>query len=213
MLFRSGTERIRIDGVRELSDSEFVLMPDRIVTGTYLMAAIASRGRCMLREAPQEQMANVISAAEQMGARIERMPEGMRVDARAAVKALPMLRTAPHPGFPTDLQSQVMAALCLADGESRIQESVFEARFRTAGELAKMGADISICGQEARIQGTVRLHGETVAAPELRGGAALVIAGAAAEGRTRIEGCHYIQRGYEDICRDMRALGADIRMI
>lgn len=209
----AGTERIRIDGVRELSDSEFVLMPDRIVTGTYLMAAIASRGRCMLREAPQEQMENVISAAERMGARIERMPEGMRVDARAAVKALPMLRTAPHPGFPTDLQSQVMAALCLADGESRIQESVFEARFRTAGELAKMGADISICGQEARIQGTVRLHGETVAAPELRGGAALVIAGAAAEGRTRIEGCHYIQRGYEDICRDMRALGADIRMI
>lgn len=209
----AGTERIRIDGVRELSDSEFVLMPDRIVTGTYLMAAIASRGRCMLREAPQEQMENVIAVAERMGARIERMPEGIRVDGRAAVKAVPILRTAPHPGFPTDLQSQVMAALCLADGESRIQESVFEARFRTAGELAKMGADISIHGQEARIQGVSRLHGAAVAAPELRGGAALVIAGAAAEGRTRIEGCHYIQRGYEDICRDMRALGADIQMI
>lgn len=209
----AGTERIRIEGVRELSDSEFVLMPDRIVTGTYLMAAIASRGRCILREAPQEQMENVITAAERMGARIERMPEGIQVDGRAAVKALSMLRTAPHPGFPTDLQSQVMAALCLADGESRIQESVFEARFRTAGELAKMGAEISIYGQEARIQGVGRLHGGEVAAPELRGGAALVIAGAAAEGRTRIEGCHYIQRGYEDICRDMRMLGADIRMI
>lgn len=209
----AGTEKIRIDGVRELSDSEFVLMPDRIVTGTYLMAAIASRGKCMLRRAPQEQMQNVITAAERMDARVERMPEGIWVDGRKAVRALPMLRTAPHPGFPTDIQSQVMAALCLADGESRIQESVFEARFRTAGELAKMGADISIHGQEARIQGVGRLHGETVAAPELRGGAALVIAGAAAEGRTRIKDCHYIQRGYEDICRDMRALGADIRMI
>ena len=141
------------------------------------------------------------------------MPEGMRVDARAAVKALPMLRTAPHPGFPTDLQSQVMAALCLADGESRIEESVFEARFRTAGELAKMGADISICGQEARIQGAVRLHGETVAAPELRGGAALVIAGLAADGITVVDDIYYIERGYEEFEKKLAALGAMIEKV
>ena len=206
-----GTDRIWIDGVKGLSDSEFRLMPDRIVAGTYLMAAIATRGSCMLREAPQGQLGSVIAAAERMGAVIRQTPEGILVDGRNAERPLAMLDTAPHPGFPTDMQSQIMTALCLARGESRLREHIFEARFRTAGELMKMGADIQITGQEARIRGTARLHGASVRAPELRGGAALVIAGMAAEGKTRIEDCHYIRRGYEDICEDMRKLGADVK--
>lgn len=206
----AGTDRIWIEGVKELSDSEFFLMPDRIVAGTYLMAAIASRGRCLLREAPQEQLGSVLAAAERMGAVIQKMPEGILVDGRNADRPLGLLDTAPHPGFPTDLQSQLLAALCLGKGESRLRERVFEARFRTAEELVKMGADIQVTGREARIRGVGCLHGASVKAPELRGGAALVIAGAAAEGKTWIEDCHYIGRGYEDICRDMRQLGADI---
>ena len=204
----AGTEHIQIEGVKELSDSEYDLMPDRIVAGTYLMAAIATRGRCLLRKAPQEQLENVIAVAEKMGAVVSKKTEGLLVDGRKAEKCLPLLCTAPHPGFPTDLQSQVMTALCVAKGESRIRESVFEARFRTARELARMGADIQIVGQEAKIRGSM-LHGAKVRAPELRGGAALVVAGAAAEGRTWISDCHYIGRGYENICRDMRNLGAD----
>ena len=206
----AGTDRIWIEGVKALSDSEFYLMPDRIVTGTYLMAAIATRGKCMLREAPWEQLGSVAVAAERMGAVIRKMPEGVLADGRKAERPLEILDTAPHPGFPTDIQSQMLAALCLAKGESRLREHVFEARFRTAGELAKMGADIQVTGREARIHGVSRLHGASVKAPELRGGAALVIAGAAAEGKTLIADCHYIGRGYEDICGDMRKLGADI---
>jgi len=208
----AGTDRIKIEGVKELKDSEFCLMPDRIVAGTYLMAAVASRGACMLYGAPAEQMESVLDAAGRIGAGIRRLPEGIYVDGRSAGRPL-CLDTAPHPGFPTDLQSQLMAALCLSPGESLIREHVFEARFGTAAELAKMGAEILIQNREARICGVSRLHGAAVRAPELRGGAALVIAGAAAEGKTVIEDCHYIRRGYEDICRDMRALGASIMAV
>lgn len=205
----AGTDRIRIEGVKELKDSEFCLMPDRIVAGTYLMAAIASRGTCMLKEAPAEQMESVLDAAGRIGAAVRWYPEGLLVDGRRANRPL-CLDTEPHPGFPTDLQSQLMAALCLSSGDSLIREHVFEARFGTAAELAKMGAEIRIRNREARICGVCHLHGAVVKAPELRGGAALVIAGTAAEGKTVIEDCHYIRRGYEDICRDMRALGACI---
>lgn len=207
----AGTGRICIEGVKELKDSEFYLMADRIVAGTYVMAAIASRGVCMLREAPGGQMESVLAAAEKMGASVRRLPEGIAVDGSGAGSPLEILDTAPYPGFPTDIQSQIMGALALASGESRLRERIFEARFRTAAELAKMGADIRIKEREAVIRGVRRLHGAEVEAPELRGGAALVIAGAAAEGRTTVKGCHYIRRGYEDICRDMRALGANIK--
>lgn len=206
-----GTDSIWIEGVEELRDSTFELTPDRIVAGTYLMAAIATRGRCMLRKAPAEQMGSVIDAAGRMGAVIRRMPEGIAVDGRRADQPLECLDTSPHPGFPTDIQSQLMAALSLASGSSRLREQIFEARFGVAEELTKMGADIRIRGREALICGVGHLHGASVRAPELRGGAALVIAGAAAEGKTVLADCHYIYRGYEDICRDMRALGADIK--
>ncbi|MCI5995907.1 MAG: UDP-N-acetylglucosamine 1-carboxyvinyltransferase [Blautia sp.] len=206
----AGTGKITIEGVEKLSDSEFCLMPDRIVAGTYLMASIATRGICILKSAPAVQLKSVFAAAVRMGALISVASDDIRVDARGAGGILPVVDTAPHPGFPTDLQSQLMAALCLADGESHVREKVFECRFRTAKELIKMGAEIEVKNCDARIHGVRMLHGARVKAPELRGGAALVLAGAAAQGKTLIEDCHYIERGYEDICRDMRQLGADI---
>ena len=118
--------------------------------------------------------------------------------------------TGPHPGFPTDLQSVLMAVLSVADGESAVRETVFESRFATAGELAKLGADIRLDCDTARIRGRERLYGASVEAKDLRGGAALAVAGLLADGVTRIGGCKYIVRGYEDICRDLAGLGASI---
>ena len=202
---------LRIEGVSELRDSEYDLMPDRIVAGTYLMAAVATRGCISLTNAPIAQLTEVLMTLEHMGAWLEYEEGVLKINAREADQPVEQLMTMPYPGFPTDLQSPLMAALSLAKGKSCIVESVFEARFKAAGQLNRMGARILIDGQEAVIDGVSRLNGEQVIAPELRGGAALVIAGLAAEGKTLIQNSYFIDRGYEDISRDFRQLGAYIR--
>lgn len=207
----TGDYLIRIEGVSELLDSEYKLMPDRIVAGTYLMAAVATRGCISLRNVPVGQLTEVLKILQQMGAWIEYDKAILKIDASRADIPVKILETMPYPGFPTDLQSPLMAALCLANGRSHIIESVFEARFKAAGQLNRMGARITIDGQEAIIDGVAALKGVQVIAPELRGGAALVIAGLAAEGQTQVLSSHFIDRGYEDISRDFRLLGADIR--
>ena len=136
---------------------------------------------------------------------------GMYFQMKHRPKALPGIRTAPYPGFPTDLQSPLMAVCARADGQSRIWETVFESRFRTAQELQKMGAEIFVQGNLATIKGKARLHAASLRAPDLRGGAALVVAALFAEGISEISGLEYISRGYEDIGADLCLLGANIR--
>lgn len=208
----AGSSYIVIKGVSELHDSEYTLMPDRIVAGTYLMGALATRGICCLKDVPIEQLEEVFRVVKQMGAMVYLEKCDIIIDGRQAIHPVAYLETEPHPGFPTDLQSQLMAVLCLAKGESRIRETIFEDRFKIYSDLNRMGARVTVDKREAGITGVAALRGAQVAAPELRGGAALVIAGLAAEGRSAVQKYEYIKRGYEDICADFRQLGADITL-
>lgn len=209
-IWGEGTSCIRIEGVAELRDSIYTLMPDRIVAGTYLLAAAATRGQIFLKEARKQEMEAVVFALQDMGARFWEQEEGLGIDGSEAVRPAARVYTAPYPGFPTDLQSQLLAALCLAEGKSVVQECVFEGRFRIAAQLNRMGACVTTDGRKAFVDGRSCLRGTDVKAEELRGGAALVIAGLAAEGTTRVFGCSFIERGYEDIAGDLRKLGARI---
>ncbi len=148
-----------------------------------------------------------------MGACVAVGDEGIGVDVIRKLKAVPYLKTEVHPGFPTDLQSPLMAALAVAQGQSVIEESIFENRFRIVDNLKKMGADIEVVKNKAYINGVEKLQGAGVEAEELRGGAALVVAGLAAEGKSVVGNRHFIERGYENICKDLRNLGADINII
>lgn len=208
-----GGEELLITGVEELKDTEHTLIPDRIVAGTYLCAAAGSRGRITLNEVIPKNLGSLLEVLEQAGAKIQRKAGGVTLDGKTAVLPVSRVETAPYPGFPTDMQSQLMAFLCGGQGVSRITENLFEARFLIAEELKKMGAEVVIQERTAWILGGNQLKGTCVTARDLRGGAALVIAGLMAEGETVINGCQYIDRGYEDICRDLAMLGADIRRI
>ncbi|MCD8347953.1 MAG: UDP-N-acetylglucosamine 1-carboxyvinyltransferase [Lachnospiraceae bacterium] len=201
--------RIRIIGKKKLEAVRYRLDADRIVAGSYLLAGAACGGTVHFRNLPAEQLAALLAILSRMGVAIT---EEGTLCAEGRLLAAGDVVTAPYPGFPTDLQSPLMAVLCVAQGVSQICETVFENRFRTAAELRKMGADITIEGSCARMKGTAALHGADVNAPDLRGGAALVAAALAAAGRSRIQGYDYIARGYEDICRDFQSLGADIRL-
>ncbi|MCD8073857.1 MAG: UDP-N-acetylglucosamine 1-carboxyvinyltransferase [Lachnospiraceae bacterium] len=207
---RERGRRIRIFGKQTLGPVRYRLDADRIVAGSYLLAGAACGGSIHFRNLPAEQLSALLAVLSRMGVQVA---EDGRMCAGERPLAVENIATAPYPGFPTDLQSPLMAALGLARGESRIWERMFENRFRTAACLRKMGADITIEGSCARIKGTATLRGGAeVRAPDLRGGAALVTAALAASGRSRIEGYEYIARGYEDICRDFQSLGAEIRL-
>lgn len=208
-----GDGTLEITGVEELRDSEYTLMPDRIVAGTYLLAAAGTRGRVKMKQDSVRHLDALFDVLERTGASIS-LEDGMVcMDAGNARRPAAQVATGPYPGFPTDLQSQLMVFLSGADGVSCIEENLFESRFLIAGELTKMGADIAIDGNRARINGAAGLHGTQVQARELRGGAALVAAGLMAQGKTLIGGEHFIRRGYEDICRDLAQLGARIERI
>lgn len=208
-----GSGELTVKGVDSLCGAEYRLASDRIVAGTYLLAAAGTRGRITLRGAPAEELETLLRVLEHTGAKFECGTDTVVMDAREAYRPVPFLETKPYPGFPTDLQSQMMAFLCRARGVSEIEETLFESRFLIAKELASMGADISVCGRRARIRGKEALYGACVRAQELRGGAALVAAGLAAEGKSVISGIGFIRRGYQDIVRDFRNLGADIHEI
>lgn len=203
---------IRIRGVKQLRAVTYHLHPDRIVAGTYLLAAAAAGGCVRIEHYPWEESHTFLKLIRQMGICYERY--GDRIELLECSERYPIsyMETAPYPGFPTDLQSQLMAVLCRVQGESCICERLFERRFATVKELRKMGADITVAGRCAAIKGVPLLRGAELKAPDLRGGAALVIAALQAEGCSRIENVEYIERGYEDICRDLKQLGADIRL-
>lgn len=205
-----GSDRLEIWGVDELRDTEFQVPGDRIVTGTYLSAVMAAGGEAVFRRGSPECLGIVLDTMRAMGADIKVCGDEVFIRMEERPKAVSIV-TSPYPGFPTDLQSMAMTLLAVGQGKGYLKETVFEGRFATAKELHKMGAEIIIEGSEARITGKSPLKGAAVKACDLRGGAALVVAGLAADGQTRIMDCGHIFRGYEDICRDLRKLGGRIR--
>lgn len=207
----AGKSRIAVEGVRRLYPAEFFLGGDRICAGTYLAATAMTAGDVTVMGAEPEELREPVYILRRMGADIsikEREKEiRLRMDQRPGPVSL---CTGPYPGFPTDLQSVFLAAASVACGESRITETVFEARFAAAALLRQFGARIRIEGQTAVALGTYPLRPGIADAPDLRGGAALVLAGLAADGLSIIGSCRHIRRGYEDLCRDLGSLGAEI---
>lgn len=199
-----------IQGGCKLHGVQFRVPADRIVAGTYLFSVLGTGGHIFLRDAPVSQMRSMLKLAAEMGAEVTVSGEGLSVIASAGKRAVPYVKTDIYPGFPTDMQSPLMAALSTAAGVSVIEETIFEDRFRMALELTKMGAEILTDGRKAVITGVEKLYGCEVSAKELRGGAGLVIAGCMAEGETIVRNRHFIERGYEDICRDYQDLGVNI---
>lgn len=205
-----GSEVLIISGGGFLHGVQFKVPADRIVAGTYLFSVLGTGGHVLLRDAPIGQMHEILKVAVKLGAEMEVSKEGLSVICAPVKKSLPYIKTEVYPGFPTDLQSPLMSVLSAAPGISVIEETIFENRFRMAAELRKMGADILIDGKKAVITGREGLHGCEVFAGELRGGAGLVIAGCMADGETIVRNRHFIERGYEDICRDYQNLGVNI---
>ncbi|MCM1187996.1 MAG: UDP-N-acetylglucosamine 1-carboxyvinyltransferase [bacterium] len=206
-----GTGRISVRGGKRLCGTEYTVPADRIVAGTYLLACVGTGGSVLLERAPREEMTAVMETAGRMGAHFCFSEQGIYVQGPARPSAAGCIRTAPYPGFPTDLQSMALAVETVGDGVTQIEETIFEDRFRIVEELRRMGADIEQTDvRHVLVRGVDALHGSRVEAKELRGGAALVTAGLMARGKTTVTGCPYIYRGYENICRDFRELGARI---
>lgn len=206
-----GTDRLTIRGGRRLYGTEYRVPADRIVAGTYLFGCLGAGGNVFLEEAPWQDMEAVLETAGRMGASLCTAPEGLYVQAPARPRNVACITTKPHPGFPTDLQSVALAVAARGSGDSLIRETIFENRFRVAEELRRMGACLEKQGSDSvLVHGVESLQGARVESKELRGGAALVAAGLMAQGETVVTGCQYIYRGYENICRDFRELGARV---
>jgi len=209
----AGTDRIRIRGVNRMYGAEYTIIPDRIVAGTYLLGAVMTGGHVTVFPAPSDQLEPLPAKLREMGALVLPDGSGITVVGRGRPKALDAIRTSPFPGFPTDLQAPLLAALCLAEGTSVLTETVFESRFKHVGELNRLGARINVVGRTAVIRGVDCLTGAVVTASDLRAGAALTLAGLAARGITVVDEVHHIDRGYANMLLDLRALGAAIERI
>ena len=205
-----GTELLIVEGGLPLHDTRFRVGGDRIAAGTYLMAAVAGGGEGILDGIRTEELENVIEVLREMGVSIYSEPTLLYARCGNRPQAV-SVKTGPYPEFPTDLQPVLMAALSRAEGRSRLEETVFENRFAAAQELQKMGAHIVCNARTAWIEGQEKLLGAQVQAKDLRGGAALIAAALGAEGWTQVSDCEHIERGYEDICRDLQHLGVQIR--
>lgn len=208
-----GTDRIRIRGVRELSGGCMQVPPDRIVAGTYICAAGITRSEITLENVEEEELGAFLEVYGKMGGQYKGNSGKLIVNGKGIHRPVQYLETGVYPGFPTDLQSQMMAVLTTVPGESHIVEQIFEDRYKIAKELIHMGADIRIRGKEAVIFGGSPLHGCKVQARELRGGAALILGALGARGVTILEGYSFVQRGYAHICEDLNRLGASVKRI
>ena len=206
-----GSSTITIEGVEALHGCEYAVMPDRIESGTFLVAAAATRGRVMVREARADTLEAVLVKLEEAGAHIEVSEQGILIDMKGQRPKAVSLRTAPYPAFPTDMQAQFVALNAVAEGHSRVIETIFENRFMHVQELCRMGADIALEGNTAIIEGVETLSGAPVMATDLRASASLVIAALAAEGETVVDRIYHIDRGYECIEEKLRMIGANIR--
>ena len=205
----AGTNEIEVTGVKKLKDTSYNIMPDRIETGTFLSLAVATRGNLMLEGTKAEHITPIITKLQEAGCKLEIEKNSIKIDSNKKVKAMD-IKTMPYPGFPTDMQSIFAAMLTTAKGTSIIVENIFENRFKYAQELNKMGAKITIEGKSAIIRGTRKLYGANVKATDLRGGAALVLAGLSAKGITKIENIEYVLRGYENFDKKLRKIGGNI---
>lgn len=206
----AGTNYIMIDGVESLSGGEHTIIPDRIVAGTYLVAAASTGGNIELDNVNIEHAQPIIAKLKESGCSIHIFKNKVHMTAPKRVKAIDTLRTLPYPGFPTDMQAPIVAMLSRAKGTSIVIETVFENRFKYTEDLMRMGADINVNGRIAVIKGKNKLTGASVTAHDLRGGAALVIAGISAEGSTIVENIEHIDRGYEGLHLNLQKLGAQI---
>jgi UDP-N-acetylglucosamine 1-carboxyvinyltransferase len=205
----AGEETVVVEGVRELGGARHAVIADRIESGTYLIGAAMTGGDVLLEEASSADLAPLLDKLAEVGASVEVGPEGIRVRADGDLKAAD-LETAPHPGFPTDLQAQYMALMTQAHGVSTIRETIFENRFQHAPELMRMGADIRLVGGSARVHGPTPLTGAGVMATDLRASACLVLAGVAAEGETVVDRIYHLERGYEGMELKLQSLGARV---
>ena len=208
----AGTSVIKITGVKKLKETSHNILPDRIEAGTLLVAAAITGGDIKLKNTCSEHITPVIHKLEEMGCKIDTKRDIIKLSAPKKLKAID-IKTMPYPGFPTDMQS-VMGAICtVAKGTSVIIENIFENRYKYTNELKRMGAKITIEGKTAIIKGTKKLSGAEVNATDLRGGAALVIAGLVAKGKTTVNNIEYILRGYEDLAAKLNSLGAKITKV
>lgn len=205
----AGTNIIRIQGVPELKGAVHTVIPDRIEAGTYLIAAAMAGGDVYVENALSEHLKPVVAKLKEAGVTVEEHIDGIRVISDGTLKAAD-IKTLPYPGFPTDMQAQFMALTTIAEGTSTVMETVFENRFMHVDELKKMGAQIRIEDRRAIVDGIKRLHGAEVRATDLRAGAALVCAGLAADGETKVTQLSHIDRGYDDLVGKLKRLGADI---
>jgi UDP-N-acetylglucosamine 1-carboxyvinyltransferase len=204
-----GTSEIRVEGVASLGGGEHEIIPDRIEAATFLMAGALCRGSLLVEGARADHLAAPVAALAAAGAAVEEVPDGLTVRGGGELHAA-SFETSPYPGFPTDLQPQLMALLCLARGESRLHETVFPDRFSHVPQLQRLGADVRQSGSTVLIRGPARLRGGEVTASDLRGGAGLVLAALAADGVTVVRGCEYLDRGYEGLDVKFRDLGARV---
>ena len=209
----AGTSVIIISGKKQLHGAEWTVMSDRIEAGTLILAAAVTGGEIFVKNAPSASMESFLQCIRRSGVKIDIQPDGIGVSAPPRLSASGTIETEPYPGFPTDLQSQLLAAMTAASGVSMIEENIFENRFKVLKPLRLMGADITLSENRACVNGVEKLHGARVKAEELRGGAALVIAGLAAEGDTVIENVCLIDRGYDKLEMTLRDLGADIARV
>lgn len=208
----AGTDTIRIEGVDKLHGADYTIIPDRIEAGTYMIAAAMTGGDVVVENVLPEHQKPLIAKLREAGAVVEEDIDKVRVIGKNPLKAV-SIKTLPYPGFPTDMQAQMMAMMVIAEGRSKVTETVFENRFMHVVELNRMGAQISTEGRSAVIDGPCKLTGCDVRATDLRAGAAMILAGLVAEGITRIGDLHHIDRGYENIVAKLKNLGADIERV
>jgi UDP-N-acetylglucosamine 1-carboxyvinyltransferase len=208
----AGTNTIRITGVKKLNEVEHTVIPDRIEAGTYMVAAAVTRGDIYVRNVINDHLRPVIAKLIEVGCKIKEEGDFVRVIGPDIIKATD-IKTMPHPGFPTDMQSLFMTLLSVSDNSSLVTETVFENRFMNVNELKRMGADIKIEGKSALVTGVKELQGTSVKATDLRAGASLILAGLIANGNTEITDIHHIDRGYVDIENKIRALGGKITRV
>jgi len=209
----AGTDTVKIRGVESLHGGTYAIIPDQIEAGTYLAAVTAAGGNVLVKNVIPKHMDCITSKLQEMGAKITNYDDCIRIRSEGRLRQT-TVKTHPYPGFPTDMQAQICVCMTLANGVSRLTESVYETRFfGYCSELQSMGAEIMINGKTAMVTGREKLHGTDVSARDLRAGAALIIAGLAAEGTTRVRNIHFVERGYENIIEKFTALGAKITRV
>lgn len=207
-----GTDVIHIQGVPSLSGAKYRVMPDRIEAGTFLVAGAITGGEVFVQDCPCDELAATIAKLSDMGVIIQKREGGVLVKCNGRLMGVNVV-TRPHPGFPTDMQAQLMALMALASGASNVEETIFENRFMHVPELTRMGADIKVSGGKAFVRGVQRLKGAPVMASDLRASASLVLAGLAATGKTEVQRIYHLDRGYEKIEDRLNAVGARIRRV